>query len=279
VFQRVLNFIIGNPILIIIILGGLFNAAVRIAQKTKEQRARREEIQRISRQKQESLRTGRSTITQPPPQQAQQTDQNTQRRERIEALRQERMEQLRALREKRASGSSTSPSASTSSISQNHPNLPPIPVQGQSQSQAQRRTPQQPTRQSRPKAQQQLWGSSSATRPSSPQTGASSRTAQPPSNRPNIVAVTQETSRVQRKRINTPQSAHQEQPPGPNRNAGQLSEKPSKASKAPKPKSGQSARSMLSSRASIRQAIVLKEILDAPISLRDQDIDSGSIMS
>ncbi len=40
-----------------------------------------------------------------------------------------------------------------------------------------------------------------------------------------------------------------------------------------------SARSMLRSRTSLKQAMVLREILDTPIALRDQDIASGSLFS
>ena len=40
-----------------------------------------------------------------------------------------------------------------------------------------------------------------------------------------------------------------------------------------------SAREMLRSRSSIRQAMILREILDPPIALRNQDIASGSLYS
>ena len=45
---NIIQFILGNPILIVILLGGVFNVGVRFAQKAKEQRAKRAAIARFS---------------------------------------------------------------------------------------------------------------------------------------------------------------------------------------------------------------------------------------
>ncbi len=281
-FQRILTFLLSNPILLIIILGGLFNVSVRIAQKAKEQRAKRDAAIEMARRKQEALRTGRS-IAEPTSSAGVPTlgqDAKAQRRERIEALRQERMEQLRALREKRAgtASASSSPgqgirqgatgqgaggqgsgSASLSSASQQHPTLPPIPIPAHPQQQRQS-SRQRPQQRSQPRRRQII-------SPSSP-------AQQPP--------------RLSDPQTQTQPNARDHQPPRPSkaRSAGTI-ETVRGASNAARPqlarperpqRSG-SARSMLRSRSSIRQAVILREILDPPVGLRDQDSASGSLFS
>ncbi len=255
----------GNAFLIIIIGGGLFNVAVRMAQKAKEQRAKRAALQAMARQKQESLRTGH-TVPAPTPVQTQQP-QTDPRQERIEALRKERMEQLRALREKR-SNPQISATTSTSSISQNHPNLPPIPVQNAPQN---KRT--QATAQSR---QSPTPNSGQSRRPNIVATSTQVPSSQAPNQRrrpqqDQLVAQSDQQRRVKRE-TNQRHAGHVE--------SLREASNPSlhntihdKSTLLP----AQSARSMLRSRSAIRQAILLREILDTPVGLRNQDIASGSI--
>ena len=209
-------------------------------------------------QRQEALRTGHSTSQQTHTTMSpvQTKDPKEERRERIESLRKERMDQLRALREKRASTAPTS----QSSISQNHPNMPPIPVQAQQRPQQVRPQPR-PTRQT---AQQ------SAQQPQRRSPNPAARQIR----RPTVIATSQQVE-DNRRRV-------RQMPKPKERKAGQL-ETLDEASGIKAPASAHqsihSARSMLRSRSSIRQAMVLREILDTPIALRDDDIASGSLFS
>jgi hypothetical protein len=254
--SKIIQFIMGNPILIIIILGGVFNAAVRIAQKTKDQRARREAFNEMARHKQDAMRTGRSSAPSATQSVQSQEDPEQLRRQRIEALRKERMEQLRAMREQRANARPTgTPAASTqsppapaqSTPSFTHPSLPPIPVQPKPQ----------PTISPTPRL----------------------RSPQQTQRRPQIVVSGHQTHQPQRapKRVR-----RQETNESTSKDVPVFSHAPARAPMsvtASERTTTRSARSMLRSRASVRQAIILSEILDAPIALRDQDIASGSIMS
>ena len=254
-----MNFIGQNLFIIIILGGGVFNVAIRIAQKAKEQRAKRESLHQLDRQKQESLRTGRPI--QQPIARPQERDPQADRRERIEALRKERMDQLRALREKRAGGVA----APQSSISQSNPMMLPMPLQTQQRSAPRPQSQLQQQIQPRPQQTQR--------RTPNP-AGAAAR-------RPNVIATTQQVPQSRRRAQQTRlQPTHKVQ----ERKAGQLETLEDASSLQPRQRSDssvgqQSARSMLRSRSSIRQAMVLREILNAPIALRDQDIASGSLFS
>lgn len=270
-FSRIINFVIGNPILVIIIIGGLFNVTVRLAAKAKEQRARRDALHEMARDQQEAMRTGRPAAQQFAQPKPQERDPQADRRDRIEALRKERIEQLKALREKRAGGATL-----TSSVSQSHPNMPPIPVQAQRAqpgrqpnpqraSQQQQATRQQALRQSFQQAQQQQ--QSSQRRTPLPVAGQTRR--------PQIVASSQPTQPIRRRVKQT-----RPDPKPAVRKAGVIETNRGRTQKTRKPMAAnQSARSMLRSRSAIRQAIILREILDAPIALRDQDVASGSLFT
>jgi len=246
----------GNPILIIIILGGVFNAAVRIAQKTKDQRARREAFNEMARHKQDAMRTGRSSALSATHTVQPQEDPEQLRRQRIEVLRKERMEQLRAMREQRANARPSGPPATStqsppapaqSTPSFTHPSLPPIPVQ--------------------PKPRQTI----------SPTPRL--RTPQQTQRRPQIVA---SGHQIHPSQLASQRARRRTSSESTSMGTPVLTQPPKRASMsvaASERTTTQSARSMLRSRASVRQAIILSEILDAPIALRDQDIASGSIMS
>lgn len=267
--QNIINWVMGNAFLIIIIGGGLFNVAVRMAQKAKEQRAKRAALQAMARQKQETLRTGHS-VTDSKPTLAQQPQKDP-RQERIEALRKERMEQLRALREKRSNpqtSATTSAPTSPTSISQNHPNLPPFPVQN---APLQKRT--QATVQSR---QSPTPNSGQSRRPNVVATSAQPPSSQMPNQRrrpqPDQTGEQSDQQRRVKRETNQRHAGHVESL----REAANPSLHNSIHDKS-KLLPEQSARSMLRSRSAIRQAILLREILDTPVALRNQDIASGSI--
>jgi hypothetical protein len=255
VFQQILNFVLANAWILIIVLGGLFNVTVRVAQKAKEQRAKRDALQEMARQKQEALRTGRPVATprSAAPQQAQQSP-----KDRIEALRQERMAQLRALREKRA-GSPTPPAgpptasptatAAPTTVGQSHPTLPPIPVQPRPRPQA------QPQHRSQPRPAQPMAPQQRRRRVIAP-------SAQPEAQRPKAPKPTERTAA----KLESIRGASKSTRPGLSKSTGFVPEI-------------DSAREMLRSRSSIRQAMILREILDTPIALRNQDIASGSLYS
>ncbi len=248
----------GNPILIIIIVGGLFNAAVRIAQKAKEQRARRDAFNAMAHEKSESLRTGRSGVggTGSTGSQAQsfvqtepkQTPESI-RQERIEALRKERIEQLRALREKRSATTQTS----SSPISQNHPNLPPIPVSStqrpsQRPSQSQSRPSPQPNQLNAPAIRRRVQ-SNAPVQPALQSHETVSRTVS------KSAEIAVDPYKI--KSVSVKNSKRSNQANGtPNTD---------------------SVRSMLHSRSTIRQAMVLREVLDTPVGLRENDVLSGSL--
>ena len=227
------------------------------------------------------MRTGRpmatESISQP-----QAVDAQAQRRERIEALRQERMEQLRALREKRAgaptlsAGRSPARSAATSpsGISQNHPNLPPFPVQARSQA--------NPSGFNQRMAQLGQQAGQRRTSVPTPQQGRGQ--AQNRARRPQVIATSAPAPQSRRRSTNpksTPARSGSVQPR--DRQGGRIEElsefNPSNTPKRSAQQTVQSARSMLRSRSSIRQAMILREVLDRPIALRDQDIASGSLLS
>ena len=267
-FQNIINFLTQNAFLIVIIGGGLFNVLVRLGQKAKEQRDRREAHKELAHQKQESLRTGKPIPTAQPKEptlSAPAPNSKAERQQRIEALRQERMEQLRALREKRANTSTRPAAASPAKISQNRPSMPPVPVKttrSQRLTQQRAQSPSQQSRQSQSQLRTRL-----------------GQAANQPNRAPQVAAASQQAIST-RRRPAQPQQQVQQTPEPKERVAGQV-ESLRDASSLERTRSIDhvSARSLLRSKASVRQAFVLKEILDTPIALRDQDIASGSLFS
>lgn len=272
-FSRILGFIAQNPWLIIIVLGGLFNVGVRMNQKIKEQRAKRAALAEIQRRKAEALRTGRA-VDEPIIVYDQQRPAPDDRQARIEALRQKRMEQLRAMREKR-----TGTGTQQSSIPSQSPSRQPQPSARPVQQAARTPAPQRPGSQ-RPTPQ----------RPGSGQ--------QQPQQRPKVIpGKQQKPSRVpSQSRQATPKPVVRQRPvvqspaqpiirtgsaPKPAAAPPAIpAVTPSVSRSAPRKSvySGTSGvKSLLRDRSMLRQAIVVKEILDAPIALRDQESLPGQM--
>jgi hypothetical protein len=266
VIQSIINFITNNLFIVVLVMGGVFNVAVRLAQKAKEQRARKDAIAQIERQKQETLRTGRSTtqtapVARAPVVRQPVSDPDTARKERIEALRQERMEQLRLLREQRAGAqSSVMPAGSRQSTSGR--TLPGIVTQGPLRGSGQASGQVQPRK---PQPQQRVQSTQTLAprrrKPAEPRETVRDSDAQ------RVQALKNESAPVHQPQYNTvDQPAHHKL-----------------GSSKSKPLAG-SPKAMLRSKASVRQAIVLREILDSPMALRgqgglrDEDIASGSIL-
>ncbi len=244
---RIINFIVSNPILLIIIIGGLFNFAVRMQQKAKEQRAKRAALTEIQRRKDESLRTGKQStepiIVYDEPQKKTTKSSNAEDRQaRIEALRQQRMAQLRAMREKR-SGTAQSPT----------PQAPPRPQQRPAPRPQPKSTPPRPT-------QQRVV----------PRTTTTQRTQE----RPRVVAPVPRPTPMPQSTpgLETP-APIQEIVPGKNPIANAYTQSPSSRSGL----GGINARSILRDPNRLREAIVASEILDAPISLRDPENAPGGV--
>ncbi len=286
--QQILQFIANYYIFIFIVGIGLFNFSVRVAQKMREQRVKREAHLERQRQQQEFMRTGKNPAAANP--QAPVVDEKAQRRERIEQLRQERMEQLRALREKRASiGAPAAQSTRT-----------PVPVK-----------PAKPARQGAPSGQRQPMPAQS---PRTNQPNQPKAPAKQPPRQPQLRPVQPTLTPAQRAqqdllRSFTQQKQSQQGSSNTNdlrqglpdkviskaivgdqikptgepaaRVAGQLEKTRRSSSKRANLSDGQalSAKSMLRNRSSLRQAMVLREVLDTPVGLRDQDVASGSLFS
>lgn len=265
-FSRILGFIAQNPWLIIIVLGGLFNVAVRMNQKIKEQRAKRAALAEIQRRKVEALRTGRA-VDEPIIVYDKQTPAPDDRQARIEALRQKRMEQLRAMREKRT-GTGTQ-----------QPNIPS----------------QSPARQAQPSARP---AQQTARTPAPQRPGTSRPTPQRPGTgkqqRPRVIpAKQQKPSRIpSQSRPSAPQPAMRQRPvvQSPTQPIARPATAPKPAAPPPaipsatRPSSRSSvyseainAKSLVRDRSTLRQAIVVKEILDAPIALRDEQNMPGQM--
>ena len=255
---RMFQFLINNSWLMIPILIGVFNVAVRIQQKAKEQKFRRSAQQEIAKRKADALRTGKMVkdpimVNVMPKEQPTMKDD---RQARIEALRKQRMEQLRAMREKRASTAGTATPASR-----------PTTLPSQRATQA-------------PRPSQQLQG-----RPQ----GTARRTVIPASRKPasptHVQAATQRPQSGSQRlaKPNPPKpSLAQQSPP----KTGTTVSKKQTRSTAPTSPSARaprsslqsmSARSMLRDPKQVRQAIVLRELLDAPIALRDPDQGPGTL--
>jgi hypothetical protein len=252
--RGLLNFIGSNPWLLVIIIGGLFNVGVRLNQKAKEQRAKRAALTEIQRRKSEALRTGKP-MTEPiivyDEPQKKQPNTSEDRQARIESLRQQRMAQLRAIREKRSGVAAQSTTASP-------PTRPGAAPAGRPQPSPQRPQPIQRQTQ-RP-----------ATARPAP--------AQRPPTRP-------------RRAIPAPTPAPTPRPAPPSIPSISPVAGVPEPVKATKPlvsaygiqtrsHSGGddgSIRSMLSDPRQLRNAIVLREVLDGPIALRDPENGPGGV--
>ncbi|MGJ8636434.1 MAG: hypothetical protein ACSHX5_06285 [Phycisphaerales bacterium] len=125
--QAIIQFILGNPILIILIIGGgssVLRAFKTIKEKQTEKKVRQQIQQRRRQAELDELRTGRRSastesnqVQSPAPvasdQQKRQQEQEL-KRQRIEQIREARIEQLKKIRAKRSAGTSQSPSQSGS---------------------------------------------------------------------------------------------------------------------------------------------------------------------
>ncbi|MEX0875858.1 MAG: hypothetical protein WD114_00215 [Phycisphaerales bacterium] len=283
-FQILLN----NSWLLIPIIIGLVNVGVRVQQKAKEQRIRRDAQNELNRRRQEALRTGRPleeaqvVYDKPSPQ--------DDRKARIEALRKQRMEQLQMLREKRAgvSAAQTASQPARPPVSQTRPR-PPVPT----------RKPQ-PMPRPRPQSQAQP-SYQHPMLPGLPQRQqAKPRPAQQPS-RPRVIAPQQQPARP-KSLLNAPPPASLgvKPPDRPKISASDLRQskrakraltlqdqgsfsKPMVDTSGGPLQSGSdagsdiSARSMLKSPGRVRQAFALKEIIDSPVALRDPETGPGSL--
>ncbi|MFG0246363.1 MAG: hypothetical protein ACF8MF_09990 [Phycisphaerales bacterium JB052] len=258
--NQFVQYMLGNAWLLIPILIGLFNLGVRVQQKAKEQKARRDAQAAIARHKSEALRTGKSLndpiIIYDEPEAAPSKDD---RQARIEAIRKQRMEQLRAMREKRAS--TASPAAPKPRPAQRQtPRAIPTPRPTQSAKPA-----PQPTR--RPTV---IPASRRAT--PAPQAQAPSRrttlTPQQAKQSPGAGTI-----RPKQRRAKTPEA----QSPVQQSSIGAKESSRSKQGNRQAASPGISARSMVRDRKQIRQAIVLRELLDSPVALRSADRGPGSM--
>lgn len=255
--QGFLQFILGNLWILVPVLIGLFNVAVRMQQKAKEQRAKRAALAEIQRRKTDAMRTGKPVnepvIVYDEPQKSQKQQAKEERQARIEALRKQRMEQLRAMREKRSAASTAAPARPTPTRS------PARTGRQQMPSRPAQRTPQTRTPPSRPRV--------------IPATTQFSRGAQ---SRPQVVQPTTRPTPIPESSpgLDTPAPMPKKIEPGANPIA------------LPRKKSDQgsllgsseiTARSLLRNRRLTRQAIIAREILDSPIALRNAQSVPGSM--
>ena len=258
--NQFIQYMLGNAWLLIPIVFGLINVAARVQEKAKEQKARREAQAAIARHKSEALRTGKSlsdpVIVYDEPKEA---PSKNDRQSRIEALRKQRMEQLRAMREKRAS--IASPAAPK-----------PRPAQRQTPRAVPTPRPTQPARPSpqpsgRPKV---IPASRRATPATQKQVPARRVTLSP---QPAKQAPVTRTPRDEQRRARTPATGASVQ------QKSIMAQRPSSPAPAKKraPSKGISARSMIRDRKQIRQAIVLREMLDSPVALRDANRGPGTL--
>lgn len=273
-----LNFLLSNSWLLIPVLIGLFNVGIRLQQKAKEQQARRAAQAEIQRRKAEALRTGKSTddavivYDEPQPQQSA----GDERQARIEAMRKQRMEQLRAMREKRASiGGKAAPPQSMGRSSPSNPTRSPvIPRQTRTPLPAQRPTPPRPPQRTAqgPTTRQPTRGPirpgvipGAGQQPAVPTRRASISPQQP------IRPPASDLDQPARLQNLMPQSD------SPLREAPSQPPAGTKAKRKPQSGPGLSARAMLRNHNAIRQAIVVREVLDSPIALREPESGPGSL--
>ena len=272
--KQIFQFFAANPWVFIPIFVGVVNGSARLKQKLDEQKLKRDIVNEQTRRKQEALRTGRgkSQSAQSPPLKGV-TSQRTlspeeARKARIEALRQERLEQLRALREKRSAQTATQAG---------------LQIGSQSSAQRQRMIPPQSTPSSTPKSA--FASAQSAQRPSQSQSPKQRQRQIPKQGTKQIPK--QGQGQTNRRRTIVASTSAQQATRRRKPKAQSIPAKTTAASvertirdqsiKQASTPSSKSARSMLRSKKSIRQAMVIREIIDTPIGLRDSQITSGSV--
>lgn len=263
--QSIIQMILGNPILIILLIGGASTVG-RALKATKEKQAqsqaRKQELLQRKLAQRDELRTGQratSTPSQPTAAQSKSSaaDQAQQlKRERIEQIRLARIEQLQKIRAKRSATTSTAqaqsrPGSSTPILRaplQKQATQPKQPNQSQ-QSRPMRQTPAQP----KPVASNQT--NSAYTRK-------------------NLTPYAQNQPKKSQKRSDEPQSIQSESlrsDPHANsstRRRGSTSDGPIDIGKVPVRRDSRSSGAGNRLRMDLRQAIIAKEILGTPIGLR-----------
>lgn len=240
---------------------------MRVAQQAKEQRQKRQVMLESARQKQDALRTGRTETASLTPSQMNGPSEEDLRRQRIEAMRNERVEQLRALREKRAgsqgasqSTPTISPAAPQTQPSFVHPSLPAIPVQS-----TPRRTPQANPQRLQRQVQQQPLRQRSVQAPHQQTSSRGQNPSAMPTRRKAGSGSSQSTTIVpDSDRLHS--DVHDSLIGSTSIGENQIL-RTRKRDSAPQSDT-QNAVSMLRSRSTVRQAIILNEILSAPIAMR-----------
>ncbi len=277
--NQFLRFLAANSWLLIPIIAFVINASVRIKQKAAEQKARRDAQLRTARQQADALRTGRppeQAVVENPP-----VATEDQRRARIEALRQQRIQQLQAMREKRAGPQPGSPP--TPRPASRPPVRAPAPRAQTAPAARSPRPPSQPPAQPRrPGPGSGRPGQRAAAAPAQKALktrmptlkGAGHQPASAPRG-PTAPAVRRpRPAPAEARRIEQSRNAVGRQRP-PAAHASLL--QPVGAAVAPKaPSALRGVRDMLASRARVRQALVVREILDSPVSLRGPGAWPGS---
>lgn len=262
--QSIIQTILGNPILIILLIGGASTIA-RAIKATKEKQtqsqSRKQDLHQRKLAKRDEMRTGH-TATSTPSQPSQPTaaqskslaaDQTQQlKRERIEQIRLARIEQLQKIRAKRSATTSTAPTQSTPG------SITPIlraPVQKQA---AQPKQSQQ-SQQSRPMRQAPAQKKPVATN----QTNSAYA-------RKNLTPYAQNQPKKSQQRSDQSHSVGSEalQSTSGTRRRGMTSEGPIDIGKVPVRRDSRSSGAGNRLRMDLRQAIIAKEILGTPVGLR-----------
>ncbi len=265
--NQILQFFVSYYWILIPILIGLFNFGVRIQQKAKEQRARREMQSELVRRKAEALRTGRPVdepvVAYERPNEPKPLADD--RQARIEALRQQRMEQLRAMRERRSSSSGTATPPRQMPMQQPR-SIGPTTTPTRTQ-------PGRPKPQARPRVIPAAPSSGTNRPPNRPM-------AMPKSNPPRFPQPQQRPTQIARPaaptaRPQTPQAQPTSAAAQPLTSAEVLT--PRGATRTQNADAPMRARDLLRDRRHTRQAIVINELLGQPIALRDPDSGPGSV--
>jgi len=156
--QSIIQNILSNPILIILIIGGVSTLG-RAIKSAQEQKAKKQASQQLREAQRDSHRTGKGASAQAQTSQTAATknaawDQKQQlRRDRIEQLRQQRVEQLKKIRQKRSTGQPVQSQTSATRPPAGPQRSPQTRSQPAAQSQSTPRQPARvPQRQSQPAA-------------------------------------------------------------------------------------------------------------------------------
>ncbi|MDF1808102.1 MAG: hypothetical protein P1U42_00245 [Phycisphaerales bacterium] len=280
-FKQIFQFLVNNPWILIPIGLGVFNGSIRLKQKLDEQRVKRDALNQMALRQKESLRTGRSgtpvqgkkvqpfsDLTNQQPVSSEEL-----RKQRIEELRQERVDQLRALREKRAADATTRAGvvATSSSMVPTKPQPTarragqPSPATNPSgivrSKSGKLKTPTQSASQRSRVLGQQLQQKQQTRGRQQVKTKPNRRTvvATPP-----VSTQNQSSRTVSRKQ---PLDAYAKKPKHAIKGNTQSTQ------------TDVSVRSMLRNKNTIRQAILIREIMDTPVGLRENEISSGSLFS